>query len=204
LMAQNLPISMYALDQKVMCQASCPKSFTECIRSSAIEGSSKTAPYPWEVPMPKCTLGLDLSTQLHAHVTTLIIRNIACRCKFSDALHILDAFGLKEMYDFLYLPMNSAKTANLGYMFVNFIVPEHAAKCVRVLNGQAFGSDLSHKRCEVSATHLQGYCSMVSLFKKKVVLRSKCPPLFIGEGVPITLDCLAHRRLTTEGFVFRA
>jgi len=185
-----------------MYQALCLKMDAECICSSTFEELSKTAPLPCMVPMPNCTLGLCSSNQLHARVTTLMIKNIACRCKPGDAMRILDTVGLKGTYDFLYLPMNSSKSANLGYLFVNFMKPGHAARCSKLLTGCAFGSDLSHKRCEVSAAKLQGYSNMVSLFKQKVVLRSKCPPFFIGEGVPITLDCLAHRRLTQGEFVF--
>jgi len=95
------------------------------------------------------------------------------------------------------------KNANLGYFFVNFINPEDATRCSELLAGQPFGTGFSAKRCEVSAAHIQGYSRMVCFFKRKAVLRSKGPPLFIAKGVPLTPETLEIQALVNGGrFVY--
>jgi len=177
---------------------------------STSEEINQAGPDPWTVPMPKTIMGHQMlisrdseKNTLDAHTTTVIIKNIACRCKFHDAMQILDSTGLTGTYDFFYLPMNRAKTANLGFCFVNFTKPEHAVNCSLLLTGQPFGSNLSHKRCEVAAAHVQGYSRMVLLFNRKAVMRSKLPPLFIDEGVPLTPEHLANTRREHRGLVYR-
>lgn len=88
--------------------------------------------------------------------TTVMIRHIACRLNRNTLQEALDQVGLAGTYDFVYLPLNCARRANLGYCFVNFISPEGVEECKRLLTGQTLGSGLSQKRCEVSLAHVQG------------------------------------------------
>jgi len=174
---------------------------------------SSAAPDPSTVPLPHRALTAHLaagrlshevSKTLEAHTTSVMIRNIPCGIKLDGAMQILDNFGLSGTYDFLYLPMNSTKKANLGYLFVNFISSVEATRCSKLLTGESVGSGLSIKRCEVSAAHIQGYSQMVAFFKQKAVLRSKSPPLFVAEGVPLTSESLAGQNLVKDGgFVYR-
>jgi len=53
--------------------------------------------------------------------TAVMIRHIACRYMQQEAVAFLDEVGLQGKYDFVYLPLNPSKNANLGYMFVNFL-----------------------------------------------------------------------------------
>lgn len=96
-------------------------------------------------------IGSDLAAP-----TTLMIRNIACRHTQESITRILDEVGLQRSYDFIHLPMNPTRKANLGYFFVNFIDPQYVGKCRDLLQGKRFGSSASMKRCEVSIAHVQG------------------------------------------------
>jgi len=176
-----------------------------------MQGPSRSAPDPSMVPLPERFLQVHLSRspshgaskEFGAHITSVMIRNVPCGINLDSAMQILESLGFSGTYDFLYLPMNSKKNANLGYFFVNFIKPEDAQRCSEHLTGESFGCGLSAKRCEVSAAHIQGYSSMSSFFKRKAVLRSKGPPLFIAKGVPLTPDSLKIQALVKGGgFVY--
>jgi len=165
---------------------------------------SRAAPDPSTIPLPHGALQEHLSpgqlphgvsNAIEARTTSVMIRNVPCGIRVEVAMQILDNFGLAGAYDFFYLPINSAKSANLGYFFVNFIKPEDATRCSELLTGHSFGSGLSTKRCEVSAADIQGYSCLVAFFKRKAVLRSKGPPLFVAEGVPLTSESLAMQDL---------
>jgi len=165
---------------------------------------SRASPDPTTVPLPHGALQEHLSPGRFSHgiskgiearTTSVMIRNVPCGITVEVAMQVLENVGLAVTYDFFYLPMNSTKNANLGYFFVNFITPEDATRCSELLTGHSFGSGLSTKRCEVSAAHIQGYSRLVVFFKRKAVLRSKGPPLFIAEGVPLTSESLAIQAL---------
>lgn len=89
-------------------------------------------------------------------VTTVMVRNFACRFTCDQVMSFLDDVGLKGKYDFLHLPLNPTRRANLGYMFVNFTTPEFAEECKELLQGKALGLSSSEKRCEVTTARIQG------------------------------------------------
>jgi len=107
--------------------------------------------------------------------TTVMIRHIGCRVMQEAAVAFLDEKGLKEKYDFVYLPMNQSKRANLGYMFVNFLEPEYVNECKQLLNGKTFGAADTLKKCEVTLAHVQGYEDITRHFRSKGVMRGRAP-----------------------------
>jgi len=111
--------------------------------------------------------------------TTVMIRHIACRYSQDEAATFLDDVGLKGKYNFIYLPLNPTKRANLGYMFVNFVNPEYVNECKQLLTGQAFGATNTSKRCEVTLAHVQGYTNISRHFHKKAVMKGRHGPLFV-------------------------
>lgn len=70
-------------------------------------------------------------------------------------MSFLDAAGLKGTYDFVNLPMNVKRRANLGYVFVNFVRPEFVELCRSLLDGKPLGEPLTQKRCEVTLARVQ-------------------------------------------------
>eukprot|EP00747_Dinoflagellata_sp_TGD_P104661 gnl/TRDRNA2_/TRDRNA2_169306_c5_seq2.p1 gnl/TRDRNA2_/TRDRNA2_169306_c5~~gnl/TRDRNA2_/TRDRNA2_169306_c5_seq2.p1 ORF type:complete len:417 (-),score=100.15 gnl/TRDRNA2_/TRDRNA2_169306_c5_seq2:201-1451(-) len=115
-----------------------------------------------------------------SQATTVMIRNIACQYTQERVMEFLDQAGLHGMYDFVYLPLNSTRRANLGYMFVNFVSMEAADMCKELLTGKVFGTSRTEKRCEVSIAHVQGPENIARHFHRKAVLRSKHAPVFVG------------------------
>jgi hypothetical protein len=88
--------------------------------------------------------------------TTVMIRHIACRYTKEQTETLLDAMGFKDRYKWIYLPMNTRKSANLGYVFVNFHSPSDVEKCCALLDNQVFGTSRTAKRCKVTMAFLQG------------------------------------------------
>lgn len=120
--------------------------------------------------------------------TTVMIRHIACRYMQDEAANFLDEVGLRGKYDFMYLPLNPTKRANLGYMFVNFLKPEYVNECRQLLTGRAFGATNTSKRCEVTLAHVQGYANISRHFHRKAVMNGRHAPLFVHNGSePTTL-----------------
>lgn len=89
-------------------------------------------------------------------ITTAMIRNIPCKYTREDVIAFLDHAGLKGTYDYVNLPQNAARRANLGYLFVNFLKPADVDLCCRVLSGKLFGNrSASVKYCEVTFARVQ-------------------------------------------------
>lgn len=89
-------------------------------------------------------------------ITTAMIRNIPCKYTREDVIAVLDRAGLKGTYDYVNLPQNAARRANLGYLFVNFLEPAHVDLCRRMLSGKLFGNrSASVKYCEVTFARVQ-------------------------------------------------
>jgi len=112
-----------------------------------------------------------------ANATTVMIRHIGLSCMQEDAVAFLDKVGLKGKFDFLYLPMNSSRRANLGYMFVNFLRPEYLNECRQLFDGKVFGETSSLKRCEVTLAHIQGRANLTRYFHRKAISKGQYGPL---------------------------
>jgi hypothetical protein len=56
--------------------------------------------------------------------TTVMVRNIPNNYTGEMLLELIDSEGFASSYDFLYLPMDFGRQANLGYAFVNLVNPE--------------------------------------------------------------------------------
>mmetsp|Transcript_123849 Transcript_123849/g.194262 ORF Transcript_123849/g.194262 Transcript_123849/m.194262 type:complete len:156 (+) Transcript_123849:65-532(+) len=89
--------------------------------------------------------------------TTVMIRHIACRYSQDQVMDILDDAGLRDKYDFVHLPSNPARQANLGYVFVNFTSPAYVDECKARFDGLVFGSSCTRKKCSVVLAHKQGH-----------------------------------------------
>jgi hypothetical protein len=89
-------------------------------------------------------------------MTTAMIRHIACRYTQDDIAPFLNEAGFAGKYNWIYLPLNPQKTANLGYVFVNFVSQQNLDECRDLLDNQVFGPSQTTKRCQVSVALLQG------------------------------------------------
>jgi hypothetical protein len=90
-------------------------------------------------------------------ITTLMIRNIPNRCSQRDLIGELERVGFAGCFDFVYVPLDLGTMSNVGYAFVNFTLPVHAARCIEVLPKHQFSRQRkSGKLVAVSPAHMQG------------------------------------------------
>ncbi|CAA7062335.1 unnamed protein product [Microthlaspi erraticum] len=125
--------------------------------------------------------------------TSLMIRNIPNNFERSELLRILDIHCWKEnkdadfrqilsSYDFLYLPMDFVKHANLGYAFVNFTSSVAAEKFRREFDNCVWTNSGYNKICEITVAKCQGKEELSQRFKNSTF------PCHTDEYLPVALS----------------
>ncbi|XP_010461369.1 PREDICTED: protein MEI2-like 7 [Camelina sativa] len=112
------------------------------------------------VPLPENKL---------AGKTSVMVKNIPNCLGRTDLLRILDNHCRKHnresSYDFLYLPMDFVKRANLGYAFVNFTASVAAERFRREFENFSWGNLGYRKVCEITMAKYQGKEELTKHFK---------------------------------------
>jgi hypothetical protein len=123
--------------------------------------------------------------------TTVMIRNIPCRYSQDELLDEITMLDLP--FNFLYLPPARHSPGNLGYAFVNFVEPAHAALFIQIFSGHAFACQpKSKKRAVPCFAVLQGFQPNVAFYSTMKVSKSKYRPFIDAELAPadwIPRDC---------------
>jgi len=123
-----------------------------------------------------------------------------------DLRSLLDRRGLRDGYDFLYLPMKFAQGASLGFAFVNFTSNEVANLAFRQLDGFA---DLGAGCCQAAwCEDIQGLDANILRFRNSSVMHKSVPhefrPLLFRNGVVVefpasTVKIAAPRTRSAKG-----
>merc|ERR550514_1685825 len=109
--------------------------------------------------------------------TTVMLRNIPNDYNFQMLKELLDSFGFFGQYDFLYLPVDFRKGANIGYAFVNGVEPAAARRIRDTLEGFDRWVLPSQKVCEVSWSHpQQGLWEHIERYRNSPVMHESTPP----------------------------
>jgi hypothetical protein len=118
------------------------------------------------------------------NLTTVMLRNIACRYTQEDVASILEGLGFGGKFDCVYLPRSPTRSSNLGYAFVNFTSPDHVKECFRLVHNQFFGTRCTSKRCQVALAHVQGDCTAGVQRPRRKGLRKihQAVPLYLTSG----------------------
>merc|ERR1712139_719215 len=108
--------------------------------------------------------------------TTLMLRNIPNDYTFQMLKELLDSFGVCGQYDFLYLPMDFRKGANIGYAFVNGVDPLAARQIREAFDGFDEWAVQSGKICEVSWSFpQQGLDEHIERYRNSPVMHESTP-----------------------------
>jgi RNA recognition motif-containing protein len=122
--------------------------------------------------------------------TTVTLMNLPNNAKRAYLLRLLDRAGFRGRYDFVYLPMDFRKDANLGYAYVNFVSPEDAALCKEFFDGfQGWRGFASRKICQVCPADYQGLQCNVEWYRNRPVMHESVneehKPIIFDNGTPI-------------------
>lgn len=120
--------------------------------------------------------------------TTVMMRNLPNNYTRSMLLQLLDSRDFAGQYDFLYLPIDFTRRANLGYAFVNLVSEEAVASFWELFDGFSAWSFPSSKVCEVSwSGPKQGFKAHVDRYKNSPVMHKSVPdeykPMIFANGV---------------------
>jgi hypothetical protein len=126
-------------------------------------------------------------------LTSLMIRNIPNNISRSGLISLFNSFGFRACVDFLYLPIDFDRRANLGYAFLNFVNGMEASRFMDVFNGfSAWPGHLTSKKV-ISVqwtTGLQGLEAHVARYRNTPLMHGsvpeECRPVMLqhGEQVP--------------------
>lgn len=107
-------------------------------------------------------------------ITTVMIRNIPNKCSQRELIAELESVGFQGCFDFLYIPLDLGTMSNVGYAFVNFTHPAHAARCMEVLPQHHFRRQRKMgKGVAVCAAHMQGLEANLRHYEKSAVNTSR-------------------------------
>merc|ERR1712118_617184 len=108
--------------------------------------------------------------------TTLMLRNIPNDYNFYMLKELIDSFGFRGQYDFLYLPMDFRKGANIGYAFVNGVNLAAAQRIRQAFDGFEDWAIQSAKTCEVSWSFpQQGLAEHAERYRNSPVMHESTP-----------------------------
>jgi hypothetical protein len=142
---------------------------------------------PQEQPVVQGSMPVPESDSTENH-TTVMIRNIPNNVTRADLLNVLAGAGFQGLFDFLYLPMDFKKDANLGYAFVNLESEEAADQIYGVFNGFTEWGHPSNKVTEIGWGNMHGLRAHVERYRNSPVMHPDVPdeykPVVFFNGQP--------------------
>jgi len=139
----------------------------------------------WKNPESKAS-GKDLNRGKDR--TTVMLRNLPNNYTREMLLTMLDDHGFSGLYDFVYLPCDFWRDANLGYAFVNLVDSPAVDRAWKMFDGFAAWSLPTSKVCQVrwSGPH-QGFNAHVERYRNSPVMHKSVPdsykPVVFKHGV---------------------
>eukprot|EP00420_Gonyaulax_spinifera_P017774 CAMPEP_0197909918 /NCGR_PEP_ID=MMETSP1439-20131203/69869_1 /TAXON_ID=66791 /ORGANISM="Gonyaulax spinifera, Strain CCMP409" /LENGTH=375 /DNA_ID=CAMNT_0043531531 /DNA_START=40 /DNA_END=1167 /DNA_ORIENTATION=- len=116
--------------------------------------------------------------------TTLMFRRLPRSYTTEELVCELNSEGFEGMYDFLYVPWNKVRHANISYAFINFVSVEWTSRCFLRFSERPWSACASNKLCHVSPAHIQGLNANLLLYVTTNGLpwdsRSHLPLVFQG------------------------
>jgi len=120
--------------------------------------------------------------------TTVMLKNIPNNYTRDMFLAMLDAEGFEGLYDFVYLPCDFNRDANLGYSFVNMTITHAVEALWKAFDGFSDWAIPTAKVCQVSwsGPH-QGLAAHVERYRNSPVMhktvRDDYKPVTFANGV---------------------
>jgi len=130
--------------------------------------------------------------------TTVMLRNIPNDLLRDDFCAIMEQRGLHGLYNFVYLPIDFMKEANLGYIFVNFTSHDNAVKGWEAMNGFKRWPIKTQKVCYASWSNpMQGLVDHIDRYQNSPVMHKSVPekfkPILLESGVRVAFPAATRR-----------
>uniref|UniRef100_A0A7S4SWG8 Mei2-like C-terminal RNA recognition motif domain-containing protein n=1 Tax=Alexandrium monilatum TaxID=311494 RepID=A0A7S4SWG8_9DINO len=106
-------------------------------------------------------------------VRTMMLRNIPNKYVQTSLLEEIDSLGFLGTYDFFYLPMDVHNRSNVGYAFINFVLPADAERFRKVFSDHRFQRFQSRKVSSVCSAHVQGLDENLRHFENRAVTHAR-------------------------------
>ncbi|WJX29326.1 Protein MEI2-like 4 [Trifolium repens] len=116
--------------------------------------------------------------------TTLMIKNIPNKYTSKMLLAAIDEYH-KGTYDFLYLPIDFKNKCNVGYAFINMLLPSHIIPFFETFNGKKWEKFNSEKVASLAYARIQGKNALVNHFQNSSLMNEdkRCRPIvFHSDG----------------------
>lgn len=123
-------------------------------------------------------------------VTTVMLRNIPNKYTQNSLLQEINDLGFAGSFDFFYLPMDVHNRSNVGYAFINFLVPNDAERFRVKFSDHCFQRFQSRKISSVCTAHVQGLYENLRHFENRAVSHSRNDqyrPVVLRDGARV--DC---------------
>lgn len=111
--------------------------------------------------------------------TTVMLRNLPNNYTRDMLLELLDERGMEGRYDFVYLPCDFYRDANLGYAFVNLVDRQAVDLVWKIFDGFSEWRLPTSKVCQVrwSGPH-QGFKAHVERYRNSPVMHRAVPDIY--------------------------
>mmetsp|Transcript_52977 Transcript_52977/g.140850 ORF Transcript_52977/g.140850 Transcript_52977/m.140850 type:complete len:508 (-) Transcript_52977:407-1930(-) len=116
--------------------------------------------------------------------TTVMVKNIQRNCSHAVLLKLFKELGFDRCIDLLYLPMETRKLTNSGYVFVNLTSEIQATMFKRRLAGCEFHHDGCTTTLATSMARIQGFVANVAALRARGAMSSRVP----AECRPLLVD----------------
>eukprot|EP00928_Gymnodinium_smaydae_P061090 TRINITY_DN4516_c0_g2_i1.p1 TRINITY_DN4516_c0_g2~~TRINITY_DN4516_c0_g2_i1.p1 ORF type:complete len:313 (+),score=27.95 TRINITY_DN4516_c0_g2_i1:59-997(+) len=142
----------------------CNSSVSERLDSSTARVRQNTIPMEWQGK------------------TSVMVRNISYKCTRGMLGDELKRVGFGDLFDYLYVPVNTARNTSKGYAFINFLDASSAYRFKELFHGRRMDLPGGTKLLEVIPANLQGYNKNVSHYiDKQNELSAAAKPFLVNE-----------------------
>lgn len=120
-----------------------------------------------------------------------MLRNLPVSYSRDDLVAVLNRYGFRASFDFVYMPINFRTKATFGYAFVNFLSEALASKTQDTFEGfQTWGVE-TDRICEVSWSDMhQGLASHIDRYRNSPVMHESVPdeykPAMYSNGMRVS------------------
>eukprot|EP00928_Gymnodinium_smaydae_P022507 TRINITY_DN1887_c0_g2_i1.p1 TRINITY_DN1887_c0_g2~~TRINITY_DN1887_c0_g2_i1.p1 ORF type:complete len:305 (-),score=29.60 TRINITY_DN1887_c0_g2_i1:521-1435(-) len=131
---------------------------------------------------------LDIPSEWHGK-TSVMVRNISYKCSRSMFCEALDKAGYKNMFDYVYVPINAGRGTSKGYAFANFVDDRTAYRFKQQFDGRKMDVPGAFKLLEIIPANLQGYSQNASHYITKQSELSTVPRNDFDQSSHTNADC---------------